>query len=226
MPKVRRWLPLWTRRATEPSDPDAALLAALRRGDEEAFMALVERYSAAMLRVALLYVADRAAAEDAVQDAWLGVLRGLDRFEERSSLRTWIFRILMNCAQTRGQKDARSIPFSLLGDTAEDGAPAGDPDWFDPRSAAWRSAPRSWAGEPEARALAAETRGRIQQAILALPPRQRQVITLRDVDGWSAAEVSELLGLSEGNQRVLLHRARTSVRRALAEDVAADRGAR
>jgi RNA polymerase sigma-70 factor (ECF subfamily) len=202
-------------------DEDHRLVAALRRGDETAFMQLVDAYHTSMLRVARLFVPDEAAAEDVVQEAWLGVLRGLDRFEGRSSLKTWVFRILTNCAKTRGQREARSLPFSALVEAeTERDEPAVDADRFyppdDPAWAHhWVSFPRNWGELPEDRLLARETLSIVQAAIDALPPSQREVITLRDVDGWTSEEVCNTLDISETNQRVLLHRARSKVRRAL-----------
>jgi RNA polymerase sigma-70 factor (ECF subfamily) len=195
-----------------PADPDAPLLARLREGDEDAFMELVERYHAALVRLARSFVSTRAAAEDVAQETWLGVLNGLDRFEGRSSLKTWIFRILVNRAKTRGQRDARSVPFSSL--SGPGGEPAVDPDRF-VEEGAWASPPRPWEGEPEERLLAGEAREVIDAAIAELPPMQRRVITLRDLDGLDADETRELLDLTDGNQRVLLHRARSKVRQAL-----------
>lgn len=202
---------------------DEALVAALRRGDEQAFTLLVTALRGPMLRVARMYVANRAAAEDVIQQTWLGVLQGLDRFEGRSSLRTWIFRILVNTAKTRGTSESRSIPFSALAEAeAADDDPALPPESFlldgqDPTRGYWVSAPRDWSTLPEDRLLSTEARAVIAQAIAALPPAQREVITLRDVDGLSADEVCEALAISQGNQRVLLHRARAKVRRALAD---------
>jgi RNA polymerase sigma-70 factor, ECF subfamily len=174
-----------------------------------------------MLRVAMMYVSTRAVAEEVVQEAWLGVFKGLDRFEGRSSLKTWIFRILTNTAKTRGEREGRSVPFSsLAGDDEQDEAPV-DADRFlgpDHRWAGhWSSAPRSPRGVPEERLLAAEARERIAAAIETLPENQRAVITLRDVDGFDSDEACEILGISEVNQRVLLHRARARVRAALEE---------
>jgi RNA polymerase sigma-70 factor (ECF subfamily) len=200
---------------------DSALLAALRRGDEEAFLALVQRYHQSLLRLAGLYVSGRPAAEDVVQETWLGVLRGLDRFEGRSSLKTWIFRILINRAKTRGERDRRSIPFSALWNPNDDpGEPAVESERFLPTDhprwpGHWTSFPRQWDELPEQRLLSVETRAVLQQAIDALPPSQREVITLRDIEGWSAEDVCNVLVISETNQRVLLHRARSKVRRAL-----------
>ena len=180
-------------------------------------MDLVVRWSPVMMRVARMYVPTAAVADDVVQETWLAVLQGLDRFEERSSLRTWIFRILTNTAKTRAQRERRSIPFASLGD-GDDG-PAVDPDRFlppgDPAAGAWASPPRGWDDLPEATLLSAETRSVIDAAIDQLPPTQREVIRLRDVEGFSSGEVRALLELSETNQRVLLHRARSKVRAAL-----------
>jgi RNA polymerase sigma-70 factor (ECF subfamily) len=196
-------------------DSDAGLVRALRAGDEAAFAELVDRYGASMLRLATMYVSSRAVAEEVVQEAWLAVLTGIDRFEERSSLKTWIFRILSNKAKTRAEREGRTVPFSSLGDPDPD-EPAVDPDRFVdtgvPGRGPWATPPRALDRIPEERLLAREAKERIVAAIMALPPAQRAVITLRDVDGLSAEEACEVLGLSEGNQRVLLHRARSKVR--------------
>jgi RNA polymerase sigma-70 factor (ECF subfamily) len=206
----------------DPSDSvldedDRRTIAALLDGDEQAFEALIRRYHGSLLRLAMTYVRPRSAAEEVVQDTWLGVLRGLPTFEGRSSLRTWIYRILVNQARTRGVRESRSVPFSALGG---EGEPAVDPDRFLPAhhpayAGHWASAPRRWDELPDALLLASETREQVLQAIDELPPQQREVITLRDVEGWSSAEVREALDLSEGNQRVLLHRARARVRERL-----------
>jgi RNA polymerase sigma-70 factor (ECF subfamily) len=182
----------------------------------------VERYHASLVRLALLYVPNRAVAEDVAQEAWLGVLQGIGRFEARSSLKTWLFRILTNRAKTRGQREARSIPFSSLGRPADEAdEPAVDPERFLGTEAEypghWAALPRRWEGSPEEWLLSGETRALVIEAIEALPPSQREVITLRDVEGWSSEEVCNVLNLSETNQRVLLHRARSRVRRALEE---------
>jgi RNA polymerase sigma-70 factor (ECF subfamily) len=203
------------------SPQDLRTVEALRAGDERVFRELVERYHASMIRVALMYVRTRAVAEEVVQDAWIGVLGSLPRFEGRSSLRTWIFRILANQARTRARREGRSVPFSSLAGAGED-APAVDPDRFLAAGhpafpGHWAAPPRSWEGMPEEELLARETRERVQEAIDALPEAQRAVISLRDVEGWSSEEVRDLLELSEGNQRVLLHRARSKVRQALEE---------
>jgi RNA polymerase sigma-70 factor (ECF subfamily) len=155
-----------------------------------------------------------------VQETWLGVLRGLDRFEGRSSLKTWIFHILANTAKTRAAREGRSVPFSALAEAEmESDEPAIEPERFQPADGShpggWVSFPKSWDELPEQRLLSGETMARIGEAIQALPEGQRMVITLRDVDGCSAEEARNILGVSETNQRVLLHRARTRVRRAL-----------
>ena len=201
------------------SREDLALVAALRAGDETAFMMLAERYQPSMLRIARMYVSTRAVAEEVVQEAWVGVLKGLDGFEGRSSLRTWIFRILVNTAKTRGQREARSVPFSSLWSPTPEAERPVDPERFLPEgqrwSGHWADAPASWESVPEDRLLSHETLAQVGQAIAALPPTQREVIRLRDVLGWTSAEVCNALEISETNQRVLLHRARAKVRRAL-----------
>lgn len=203
------------------SPEDLRLVEALRRGDEAAFRSVVDMYHASMLRLARLFVSDPAVAEEVVQEAWIGVLRGLDRFEGRASLKTWIFRILANGAKTRGQRESRSIPFSRLSSLeAETDEPSVDPGRFLPPDHPrwpneWEVNPQNWGEVPEDRLLARETLSIARQAIEALPPSQREVITLRDVHGWTSQEVCNILGISETNQRVLLHRARSKVRRAL-----------
>jgi RNA polymerase sigma-70 factor (ECF subfamily) len=196
----------------EPAGSDDDLVARLRAGDEDAFRELLDRYDAPLRRVARTYVATDTAADEVVQDTWLGVLRGIDRFEQRSSLKTWIFRILVNRAKTRGARESRSVPFSSLDDP--DGEPSVDPDRF-VDAGAWSSPPRPWEGEPVERLLAGEERSVIDAAIAELPPLQRSVITLRDLEGLDADEACDLLDLTDGNQRVLLHRARSRVRQAL-----------
>jgi RNA polymerase sigma-70 factor (ECF subfamily) len=200
------------------SPDDLALVARLRAGDEGAFMDLVDGLGPSMRRVARMYVSSDAVAEEVVQDAWLGVLQGIGRFEGRASLRTWIFRILVNIAKTRGQREGRSVPFAAIaGDDLDH--PSWDPAWFfgpgEPKADNWSSLPLDWSGVPEERLRSSETRLAIRSAIDALPPMQAEVIRLRDVLGWSSEEVRNALDLTETNQRVLLHRARAKVRRAL-----------
>jgi RNA polymerase sigma-70 factor (ECF subfamily) len=198
---------------------DAQVVSALRDGDENVFADVVRRYQAPLLRLAQAYVPSRAVAEEVVADTWLAVLNGIDRFEGRSSLKTWIFRILVNIAKTRGQREGRTIPFSSLGPDEEGGAePSVEPQRFT-RMGYWSSPPESW---PEDRLLAAETQAVIDRAIAELPPSQRAVISLRDVGGWSAEDVRNVLDVSETNQRVLLHRARAKVRRAIDEYMGGD----
>jgi RNA polymerase sigma-70 factor (ECF subfamily) len=192
------------------------LVSALRRGDEAAFTALVERYHAPLIRLARTYVRDAAVAEEVVQDTWLGVMRGIDRFEGRSSVKTWLFTILTNIAKKRGAKERRSVPMSALagandGDLEADRFLADEHPW----AGHWAQPPASWDGAPLERLLGGEVREIITKAIAALPDRQARVITLRDVEGWSAEETCALLGITDANQRVLLHRARTAVRACL-----------
>ena len=199
-------------------DPDAELLARLRRGDERAFRTLVERHHPALLRVALWHVRDRQAAEEVVQETWLAVIQGLDRFEGRSTLKTWLFRILTNRAKTRGEREARSVPFSAVADDGDD-EPAVSADRFQGPDGQypghWAAPPATWETLPDVRLLSQETLRLVADAIELLPLAQRSVIRLRDIEGWDADEVCDLLGLSHGNQRVLLHRARSKVRAAL-----------
>lgn len=207
-------------RLAAPMSDEAGVLASLRAGDERAFARLIEAHHSSMVRLAMVYVPSRAVAEEVAQEAWLGVIQGLDRFEGRSSLKTWIFRILMNRAMTRGQREHRTVPFSAVFDPSrEPPEPAVEPDRFRPAGESWAGGwvqfPRSWEGSPEARLLSGESLDHVSRAIDALPPSQREVITLRDVEGWSSREVCNVLGITETNQRVLLHRARSKVRRAM-----------
>ena len=209
---------------TGPDPRDAQLLAALRAGDEAAFTKLVAEYESALLRLALLHVPSRAVAEDVVQDTWVAVLRGIDPFEERSSLRTWITSILLNIARTRGERERRTLPISFLRRRREEGRPepAVDPDRFqgrrDERPGWWAAPPDRW-DEPDERLSRAAARDVMLESISNLPARQREVITLRDLNGVSPQEACNVLGLSETNQRVLLHRARAKVRAALEDHI-------
>ena len=197
---------------------DADLVALLRAGDEEAISQLVERWSPTMFRLARSFVDSPQSAEDVVQEAWLGMLSGLARFEGRSSLRTWTFTILVNRARTRGAREARTVPQPPL---ATRGEPNAD-DWFpgpgDEAARTWSSidVASRWDTAPESAVLSREALLQLDRAVSALPSRQRQVVTMRDVVGMSAEEVCAALGISAANQRVLLHRARAALRTALA----------
>jgi RNA polymerase sigma-70 factor (ECF subfamily) len=190
---------------------ERALLERLRAGDGQAFEELVTAHDGALRRVAMTFVRTPTAADEVVQETWLSVVRGLDGFEGRSSLRTWIFRILANVARTRAVRDARNVPFSTL--ESED-RPAVEPSAF-AADGHWTSAPTRLEADPETGLLTSELRARLRDAVDELPTAQRAVITLRDLVGVPAEEVCELLELTPGNQRVLLHRARTRVRQAL-----------
>lgn len=200
---------------------DSAVVQALNSGDEAAFLALFEQYQTALVRLARIYVSDAAVAEEVVQDTWIGVLKGLRRFEGRSSLKTWIFSIMVNRAKTYAQREGRYTAFASDFDPDDQPyEPAVAPDRFTPIDAPtyphhWISIPRRWDEIPESSALSGEIRTRIEQAIDALPTRQREVITLHDIDQLPTQDICNILGISETNQRVLLHRARAHVRRAL-----------
>jgi RNA polymerase sigma-70 factor (ECF subfamily) len=208
-----------------PVPDDHALVARLRQGDEQAFMDLVARWSPSMMRVARLYVPSAAVAEEVVQETWLAVLTGLERFEERSSLRTWVFSILVNRARTRGERERRTVPFGALAHEEVEGEFAAvDPERFVREGdavGAWAAPPVRWWEQPEKALQSDEAVARIEAEIAKLPETQRLVITMRDVAGLSSEEVRHALDLSETNQRVLLHRARAKVRAAL-EDYYAD----
>ena len=197
---------------------DERLVDQARAGDQEAFAALVRRHGPALLRLARMYVSSDAVAEEVVQETWLAVLRGLERFEGRSSFRTWLFRILVNRAKTRGVREHRSVPFASLGGAGggddDERGPAVDPSRF-LADGAWASPPRRWQDDPEAALRSKEARRIVEEAIAGLPERQRIVITMRDLEGLGSDEVRNVLDLSETNQRVLLHRARVKVREAL-----------
>jgi RNA polymerase sigma-70 factor (ECF subfamily) len=198
---------------------DDVLVAALRARDEDAFAWLLDRYSGLLRRLARAYVSSDAAADEVVSEAWLAVITGIDRFEQRSSLKTWIHRIVMNIARTKGAREHRSVPFSSLAAEADTPETAVDPARFQPKgtpgAGGWASPPVPWDEEPETRLSASETLAVVRAAIAGLPPGQQMVITLRDLEGWRAAEVCNALDLTETNQRVLLHRARAKVRTAL-----------
>ena len=195
------------------------LVHALRRGDEAAFEALVDQYHVPLRRFALTFVRSAAVADEVVQETWLGVLRGIDRFEGRSSLKTWIFQILTNTAKTRAEREGRTVPLSCLGAADDDGAAVDPSRFLDEQHARWpghwAAPPSRWNEIPEEALFGHETLAALKDAIAVLPEMQRRVIELRDVTGSSSQEVCDLLGLSEANQRVLLHRARSKVRQAL-----------
>jgi RNA polymerase sigma-70 factor (ECF subfamily) len=204
---------------------EADLVAAICSGDEDAWIQLVRRYGPTMYRIALLYVPDRALAEEVVQETWLAVLTGIRRFEGRSSLKTWLCRIVNNRAQQRAATERRSLPFSALskGEVAA-GESSVDSDRFrgigERWTGFWTSCPEHWTERPEASLLTHETIEIVERAVALLPPAQRTVVTLRDILGWDADEVCDLLSITASHQRVLLHRARTKVRRALEEHLA------
>lgn len=183
------------------------LLEQLRAGDEGAFVALVARHQDSMLRLASTFVPTRAVAEEVVQETWLGVVRGIDRFEGRSSLQTWLLRILVNRARSAGTKERRTFPIAEIGPTVASSR-------FDEHGG-WASPPAPWAEDIEDRIDAAGLAGALRAALAALPPMQRQVVALRDVDGLDSREVCSVLDITAGNQRVLLHRGRSGLRRAL-----------
>jgi RNA polymerase sigma-70 factor (ECF subfamily) len=199
---------------------DMRVVEKLRSGDEAAFTDLVNRYHSSLLRLATAYVAEQSVAEEVVQDTWMGVLEGLDRFEGRSSLKTWIFSILTNKAKTRGVRERRSVPMSALtADESEPHEPTVDPSRFQSSGHwqdYWSAYPESWdENTPEKQALDREGAALLGQAIDALPPRLKQIIVMRDIEGLESQEVCAILSVSEANQRVLLHRARSRVRQAL-----------
>lgn len=205
---------------------ESDLVARLRAGDELAFRELVKRHDRAMRRIALTFVQTPSVADEVVQESWLAVIRGLAAFEGRSSLKTWIFRILVNRAQSRGMRERRVTPFSsVIGHELQEESATVDASCFLPAGSTfdgyWAVSPSRFFQLPEERLLSGETTRLVAEAIDALPPRQQQVIRLRDIDGWEAEEVCESLGISAANQRVLLHRARAAVRAAL-EDHFAD----
>jgi RNA polymerase sigma-70 factor (ECF subfamily) len=195
---------------------DGALIAALREGDERAFEVLVKRYHSPLIKIALMYVRDRVVAEEVVQETWLAALQGIDRFEGRSSLKTWLFRIATNRAKTRGVREGRQVAISALAGPAEPEVPLErflPPD--DPRRPlGWAAPPRAW---PEEQLISGETVQHVRDAIAKLPPAQRAVIGLRDIEGLSGDEVAAALDISAGNERVILHRARSRLRRDLEE---------
>jgi RNA polymerase sigma-70 factor, ECF subfamily len=207
-------------RMTSIIDTESDLVAGLKRRDERAFVTLVNRYQSQLVRVALVYCRTRDLAEEVVQDTWLAVIQGIDRFEGRAAFKTWLFQILVNRARTRAVKEGRTLSFSSLAEEAEKpDEPAVPADRFRPADDQWPNnwavPPHAWGESADAPLLATETMDLIHRAIAQLPPAQQQVITLRDVEGWTPEDVCNVLDVSETNQRVLLHRARSRVRAAL-----------
>jgi RNA polymerase sigma-70 factor, ECF subfamily len=202
------------------STDEGRLVEALRAGDEDAFVQLVRQHGPAMLRVARLYVTSGAVAEEVVQETWLAALSGIERFEGRSTFQWWLFRILTNRARTRAAAEGRSVPFTALSKRELGAAELSvEADRFrgpgERWAHHWTSSPQRWTELPEASALSQETISIVERAAEALPPAQRAVLTLRDMLGWDSDEVCEVLEITAANQRVLLHRARTKVRKAL-----------
>ena len=198
-------------------EDERTLIKRLRDRDEVAFAELADRYYGYLLPLADFFVSNRAVAEEVVQEAWLAVITGIDRFEERSSFKTWISRIVMNLARTRGVRESRMVPFSEFADNESESRDAAvDPARFraagDEYPDHWSVAPRAWNADPETQLLTGETMAVVDTAIESLPEAQRLVLTMRDVNGWTAEEVCNVLAISETNQRVLLHRARSKVR--------------
>ena len=196
---------------------DQRIIAGLRAGDETAFVEMVDRYNGSLVRVAMRYVPSRAVAEEVVQDTWIGVIEGIDRFEGRSTIKTWLYKILIYKARARSERERRTVPLSAL--ATDDSAPSVPTERFRGSDALWAghwaTPPRRWDGDAEERLLASEARSVIDATIAGLPLAQREVITLRDVSQFSSVQVCDLLGVTEANQRVLLHRARSRVRAAL-----------
>jgi RNA polymerase sigma-70 factor (ECF subfamily) len=196
---------------------DRRIIVGLRAGDEAVFAEMVDKYHGSLVRVAMRYVPSRAIAEEVAQDTWIGVIEGIDRFEGRSTVKTWLYRILIYRARARGERERRTTPMSAL--EHDESAPSVPTERFRGSDALWAghwaTPPKRWDGESEDRLLAAETRAIIDAAIGRLPQAQRDVIVLRDISNFSAAEVCELLDVTESNERVLLHRARSKVRAAL-----------
>ena len=201
--------------AAQPVD-ESSIVQRLRNGDSAAFRELVTKHQPSLLRLANTFVPSLAAAEEVVQETWIAVIRGIDKFEQRSTLKTWITRILVNIARTKGVKERRTVPMgSLVGDTSDNAAV--DPDRFvgPPGRGGWAVPPARWSDRPEEVVLSGATIAKVVDTVGKLPDQQKWVVMLRDVEDWSSSEVCDALGLTEGNQRVLLHRGRSAVRNML-----------
>jgi RNA polymerase sigma-70 factor, ECF subfamily len=205
----------WAEVRGTSADPE---LDAIRSGDEAAFEAIITRYHGPLMRLAMAYVRDAGVAEDVVQETWITCLRSLERFEGRSSLKTWVFGILMNIARAHRRKELRILPFSSLfkKDDSDSKKPTVEPGRFG-SNGLWATPPDSWSNVPEATLINREALDRVKLAIEALPERQKEVVVLRDIAGMDAREVCELLAISAANQRVRLHRGRAAVRKMLEE---------
>jgi RNA polymerase sigma-70 factor (ECF subfamily) len=201
--------------------PDSELVPQLRAGDGSAFRDVVACYQPMMVRVAETYVPGRAVAEEVVQDTWIAVMRGLDGFEGRSSLKTWMFRILANQARSRGERERRTVPLSSLAGELDEHEASVPPERFTGPAGRgmWAQPPERWSDQPESRLLSNATLALVASTVKLLPENQRRVVVLRDIEGWTSEEVCDLLELSEVNQRVLLHRARSRLRAALEADM-------
>ena len=201
--------------------PDSELLPRLRAGDGSAFRDVVGSYHPMMVRVAETYVPGRAVAEEVVQDTWIAVMRGLDGFEGRSSLKTWMFRILANQARSRGERERRTVPLSSLAGELDEAEASVPPERFTGPAGRgmWAQPPERWSDQPETRLLSNATLALVASTVQVLPENQRRVLVLRDIEGWTSEEVCDLLELSEVNQRVLLHRARSRLRAVLEADM-------
>ena len=203
---------------------DAELVPRLRSGDGQAFREVVSCYHAKMIRVALTFVRTEAVAEEVVQDTWIAVMRGVGRFEGRSSLKTWMFRILANQARAKSEREHRTVPMSALGDEPDAGPSVAPERFAGPAGrGVWAQPPERWSDLPEARLLSDATFQVVADTVRVLPENQRRVFVLRDIEGWSSSDVREVLEISEVNQRVLLHRARSRVRAALEAELGQER---
>ncbi len=208
--------------AAQPVD-ESSIVQRLRNGDSAAFRELVTKYQPSLLRLANTFVPSLAAAEEVVQETWIAVIRGIDKFEQRSTLKTWMTRILVNIARTKGVKERRTVPMgSLVGDTSDRAAV--DPDRFvgPPGRGGWADPPARWSDLPEEVVLSSATIAKVVDTVGKLPDQQKWVVMLRDVEDWSSGEVCDALGLTEGNQRVLLHRGRSAVRNMLEGQLGAE----